>query len=419
MQEHVLASIASLARKNAALDRSAVGDGLVRVDASVGRLAVEVVLEQRLDLGDARGAADEHDLVNLVLLEAGVRHDLADGAERLLEEVVVELLKAGAGQRLGEVDAVEEGLDLGAGLGLRGEGALDALRLAAELLHGALVLGHVDLVLLLEELDEVLHDALVKVLTAKVGITVGCEDLKDAVVNGEQRHIEGAAAKIEHEDVLLASLLVKPVRDGRGGGLVDDAVDLHARDGASVLGGLTLGVVEVGWDGDDSVLDLLVEVPLGRGAHFLEDHRRDLLWGEGLLLAVDVDLDKRLALFVDELKREQLLVRLHSLVLEVAADKALDVEHGVLRVDGGLVLGRVADKALAVLGGPCDVGWGDAVTLVVGNDLDIAVLEHTDARVRGAEVDADGGADGFVVFVVVVLRAHHGARDGQGQGGEH
>ena len=157
-------------------------------------------------------------------------------------------------------------------------------------------------------------------------------------------------------------------------------------------------VVEVGW-AVTRVLDLLVEVPLGRGAHLLEDHRRDLLWGEGLLLAVDVDLDKRLALFVDELKREQLLVRLHSLVLEVAADKALDVEHGVLRVDGGLVLGRVADKALAVLGGPCDVGWGDAVTLVVGNDLDIAVLEHTDARVRGAEVDADGGADGFLWVV--------------------
>ena len=72
------------------------------------------------------------------------RHDLADGAEGLLEEVVVELLEAGAGEGLGEVDAVVEGLDLGASLVLGGEGALDALGLAAQLLHGALVLGDVE-----------------------------------------------------------------------------------------------------------------------------------------------------------------------------------------------------------------------------------------------------------------------------------
>merc|ERR1719223_456515 len=82
------------------------------------------------------------------------------------------------------------------------------------------------------------------------------------------------------------------------------------------------------------------------------------------------------------------------------------------------VFGGVANQSFAILRRPRDVGRGNAVTLVVGDDLDVSVLEHTDARIRGAEVNADRGADGFILVVIVVVGAHKGAGDGQGQGGE-
>lgn len=43
----------------------------------------------------------------------------------------------------------------------------------------------------LEDLHEVLHDALIKILTAQVSVTVGGHHLKDTVVDGQQGHIKG------------------------------------------------------------------------------------------------------------------------------------------------------------------------------------------------------------------------------------
>ena len=61
---------------------------------------------------------------------------------------------------------------------LGGEGALGALGLAAQFLQGAAVLADVRLVLLLDQLDEVVHHTVVKVLASQVRVSGGGDDLQ-------------------------------------------------------------------------------------------------------------------------------------------------------------------------------------------------------------------------------------------------
>jgi hypothetical protein len=86
-------------------------------------------------------------------------------------------------------------------------------------------------------------------------------------------------------------------------------------------------------------------------------------------------------------------------IVELAADEALGVEDGVVRVHGDLVLGRVTDQTLGV--GEGNERGSGAVTLVVGNDLDAVITVDTHARVGGTKIDSDSGSHGCDVCVGV------------------
>jgi hypothetical protein len=90
-----------------------------------------------------------------------------------------------------------------------------------------------------------------------VVVTVGGLDLDHPVADLQQRDVEGPAAEVEDQDGLLLVALVQAVGQRRRGRLVDDAQHVQAGDLAGLLGGLPLGVVEVGRDGDHRVGDVL------------------------------------------------------------------------------------------------------------------------------------------------------------------
>jgi hypothetical protein len=116
--------------------------------------------------------------------------------------------------------------------------------------------GEGKLLLLLRLADEiflaVIEEVGVEVLTTKMGVTSGSLDGEDTTLDVEEGHIESTTTEIVDEDVALLVGLVgaKTVGDSGSGGLVDDTEDVKASNGTSILGGLTLVIVEVGGDSD-------------------------------------------------------------------------------------------------------------------------------------------------------------------------
>jgi hypothetical protein len=113
---------------------------------------------------------------------------------------------------------------------------------------------------------EVVKESVVKVLTTEMGVTSGSLDGEDTTSDGEEGDIESTTSKIEDENGALLLVLVvgsiETVSDGGSGGLVDNTEDIETSDGTGILGRQTLRVVEVGRDGDNSLLDGLANLQI-------------------------------------------------------------------------------------------------------------------------------------------------------------
>jgi len=192
-------------------------------------------------------------------------------------------------------------------------------------------------------------------------------DSEDTTLDVKQGHVESATTKVVNHDIALplGFASTKTIGNSSGSRLVDDTENVETSNGTSILGGLSLVVVEVCRHGDDGLLDFLAELGFRDLLHLAEDHGGDFLRRERLGLAKVLDLHHWASTLINDLERPRLGILLDDGVVEAPSDQALDVEDGVGRVHGSLVLGRLTDQAL--LAGEGDERRGGKVTLLVGD----------------------------------------------------
>ena len=352
-QQHVL----DLADEDAALNRRADGDALVRVHA-VARLFCQILLDGFLHRRDTGRTADENDFVDVGRGKLRVCHRLARRLHRRLHEVVRQLIELRARQRQIEVQRTvrtrrdERKIDI-----CREHAGKFDFRLLCgfhEALGAHLVRRKVDAVVLLELGNHPVDDAMVEIVAAEMGVAVGRLDLENAVAQLEDRHIESAAAEVEDEDRLVV-VLVKAIGQRRRRRLVDDAEHVETRDLAGVFRSLPLAVVEISRNGDDGLGDRLAEICFRVGFQLLQHHRGNFR------------------------RRVALVVNRYLVIL--LAHVTLDGSDGAVRVRNGLSFRQLADEPLAVLR-EADYRRRQAAAFRVRDDGGLAALHNGNDGIR-------------------------------------
>lgn len=163
----------------------------------------------------------------------------------------------------------------------------------------------------------------IEILATQVSITSSSFDGKDTTLDTEQRHIESATTEIVDEDVPRLLLLARSetISNSCGSWLVDNSEDVETRDSACIFCSLSLVVVEVCWNCNDGLLDLLAELGLSHFLHLHEHHGGDLLGREDLGLFQVFDLNHWVAALVNDLEWPRLDILLDCWVVESSSDE--------------------------------------------------------------------------------------------------
>ena len=69
---------------------------------------------------------------------------------------------------------------------------------------------------------------MVEIFTCKMGISTGCFDLKDALLDGENRNIKGTTTQVKNEHIpLTTNFFVQSISDSCSGGFFDYAKNIE------------------------------------------------------------------------------------------------------------------------------------------------------------------------------------------------
>ena len=133
--------------------------------------------------------------------------------------------------------------------------------------------------------------------------------------------------------------LIHAVRQRRRSGLVNNALDIEARDSASIFCGLTLRVVEICRDGNHRFFNFFAQKVFCRLFHFTQDLSRDLGRGKTIVF----NLDPSIAIIcLDDLVGHHLDVSLDYIVFKLPTYQSLNREQSIVRIRHRLALGGLS-----------------------------------------------------------------------------
>ena len=379
--------VAQLTGEDAGLHRSADGHHFIGVDRLAGfqgNQGAHHLLHHR----HAGGAAHQHHIVDVLRCESGIAQGPLDRPQQPIEQIGTEPLEHAALQRGFDVQrAVRTGGDEGQrdGRALHpAEFDLGFLCGFRQTLKSLAVAAQVDAVFRLEAVGEPVNNPTIPVITAQLGITAGGLDVEHTLGNAQDRDVEGAAPQVEHQHPFHGAA-VKAVGQGCRRGFVEDAFHAETRQPARITGGLTLGVVEVGGNGDHRRFNRFPEIGAGVIHQLAQNRRHQFLRGVFPFRGWANDPHVALVIGPHGVRHRQAAL---LQFVPLAAHETFEVGEGVARIEHKLAPGQLPHQQLLVLAEAHHRGGGPSA-LRTGDHLGAATLQHSHHRVGGAQVDAN------------------------------
>ncbi|MNO84027.1 NAD-specific glutamate dehydrogenase [compost metagenome] len=225
---------------------------------------------------------------------------------------------------------------------------------------------------------------MIEIVASQRSVAAGSQDLEHAASQAQDGNIESAATQVIDGDHAFG-VLVQTIGNRRRSGLVEQAQHVQTGETRGVLGGLTLGVVEIRRDGDDRADQLAAKSFLGALAQGTEDFRRDFHRALGALDGLD---ERHVRFALPETIGHLAAEMLH--ILQATPHQALDGNDGVQRVFDGVVFHRRTH--LDAIGVITHRRRQDHPPLRIRQRLGDAAAHGSDQGIGCAQVDPHGQA---------------------------
>lgn len=109
-------------------------------------------------------------------------------------------------------------------------------------------------------------------------MTVSSLNFEDTFFNAKKRNIKSSTSEIKDKNIFfLFSLSIKTISNSSSSWLVDNSKYIQSWNSTSILSGLSLGVIEISWNSNNSRFNCFTKICFSNFFHLNENHWWDLL----------------------------------------------------------------------------------------------------------------------------------------------
>lgn len=172
-----------------------------------------------------------------------------------------------------------------------------------------------------------------------MSITISRFDFENSFINSKNGYIKSTTSKIKDKNILFGfDLFVKTVSHSSSSRFIKNSLDSKSSDLTSIFSGLSLRIIEISRNSDNSILDFCVKMIFSNCFHFTKNHRRDLFSMEFFGFILELYDNKWFTIksrFYFE--RPEFDIFLDSRISKLSTDKSFGIKDSVNRVSNTLI----------------------------------------------------------------------------------